>query len=224
MFTKEELEMLLSAIDASPPDSYPPQGINTVKDKLVAVIKDMGAGPYRGKLVTVATEHDTALEREFSDMDWVNDGDLDNLVDHHIITKSSKLTAMVNLGDSLTKHNDALRARIAVLRPIEQLTDENERLKLELVAVGPPEALEEIEILKRQLASVVGERSVLSAQVAQLKTAIRAERVGRMALEGQTLAPELDPCLPKLTRPCPHQFDYTQCDICRPLLPPATSE
>jgi hypothetical protein len=214
MFTKEELEMLLSAIDASPPNSYQPQGINAVRDKLIAVIKDIGAGPCRGKLATVGDD----------DMDWVNDDDLDNLVDHHIITKSSKLTAMVNLGDSLTKHNDALLARIAVLKPLEQLTDENERLKLELVAVGPPEALEEIEILKRQLASVAGERSVLQAQVAQLKTAIRAERVGRMALDGQTLAPELDPCLPKLTRPCPHEFDYTRCDICRPLLPPATPE
>ncbi len=200
-----------------------------LKRKVEGAIKDMKGGAYRGALAVPTDD----------DMDWVDDGDDDlaELADRRIVTKATKLAAMANLGDSLAEQNDALRAQLNKLKPLAKLQEENDRLQLELTAVGPPEAKEEIEILRQKIASVTGERDVLQRQTASLKASLRAERIGRMVDEDQALAANLDPCLrdpdvpgklleeaSNVTRPCPHKFDFRECDICSGLLPPPATE
>jgi hypothetical protein len=219
MFTKAELELIsdtLGLVSSGPADLQ--RQAHELRSKVDDAIKDMKGGAYRGALVR--------SESVDTDLAWLasGDDDLGELISENIVTKANTLASMAELEGSLIQKNDALRAQIELLKPVAQIQAENERLKLELAAMGPPEAQEVIDILTRKLAGMRGERGVLTNQVTALKAGLRAERIDRMVDEDQKVAPHVDPCLPAVTRPCPHKFNYEECDICKPLLPPATGQ
>lgn len=218
MFTKEELELLYKALDSHTSKwtiHKPGEPAIVLQQKIQGLLKNMGSGPYRALAVQSEADPDT---------DWIDDGgELRELIDQQLITKANTLASMRELLSSLVKQRDQTMARLEGLKDVDAIHRENDRLKLELETMGPPEAKEEIEILTRKIASIAGERDVLKRQVDSLKTALRAERIDRMVDE--RIKPDVDPTLPQLpaaTRPCPHEFDYTKCELCSdPLRLPA---
>lgn len=109
--------------------------------------------------------------------DWVKDADA--LIHQMVYEEGNKLDTARELRISLEQQVDILVAKLRSLRDVEQIQSENQRLRLELTAVGKETSEEHITQLKKMLTVAKEETEVYRRQVDALKTALRAERVER---------------------------------------------
>lgn len=135
--------------------------------------------------------------------DWV--ADAKSAVDLARFDSTAAVAASAALLKSLAERNDELTARLKSMRNIVDLQEENERLKLELAAVGPPEMEAEIQMYQKKLVTAESDLDVMRRQRDALANAVRSERIDRQRIEEREHRhAEFDPCMqtgPKLLPP-----------------------
>lgn len=131
------------------------------------------------------------VEPDDEDFTWVDD--VANALVSVNITTDATLASKMALLKSLKRQNQDLTLKLTTLQGRLVLQEENERLRLELSALGPPDMMQEVEMYKNMLAQSQAESKVLLKQRDALANALRAERVQRQQLE-QPNDPGLDPC------------------------------